>query len=65
MWTASTATRRVPTQVVRVDDDLVLDWSVETVVLRIVQEAVRNVWRHSRAARIEVSVQADGARSRW
>ncbi|HEX2562671.1 MAG TPA: ATP-binding protein [Acidimicrobiales bacterium] len=51
--------RRAPTQVVWVDDDLVLDWSVETVVLRIVQEAVRNVWRHSRATRIEVSVQAD------
>jgi signal transduction histidine kinase len=51
--------RCAPTQVVRVDDDLVLDWSVETVVLRIVQEAVRNVWRHSRATSIEVSVQAD------
>jgi signal transduction histidine kinase len=51
--------RRAPTQVVTVDDDLVLDWSVETVVLRIVQEAVRNVWRHSQATRIEVSVQAD------
>ena len=51
--------RCAPTQVVRVDDDLVLDWSVETVVLRIVQEAVRNVWRHSRATRIEVSVQSD------
>ena len=32
-------------------DDLVLDWTTETLVLRIVQEAVRNVWRHSRAGR--------------
>jgi signal transduction histidine kinase len=50
--------RRAPTQMVTVDDDLVLDWAIETVVLRIVREAVRNVWRHSRAGRIEVSVQA-------
>lgn len=49
-----------PTRVVRVDGDLVLDWATETVVLRIVQEAVRNVWRHSRATRIDVSVRASG-----
>ncbi len=52
--------RRAPVQMVSVDDDLVLDWSVETVVLRIVQEAVRNVWRHSNASCIEVTVRAEG-----
>ena len=49
-----------PQQTVDVDDDVVLDWSTETVVLRIVQEAVRNVWRHSAATRLDVSIQADG-----
>lgn len=52
--------QRAPEQVVTVGDDVVLDWSTETVVLRIVQEAVRNVWQHGEASRIEVSVQADG-----
>lgn len=52
--------RAAPVPVVTVDDDLVLDWATETVVLRIVQEAVSNVWRHSRASRLEVAIGADG-----
>jgi signal transduction histidine kinase len=49
-----------PLPVVEVDDDLVLDWATETVVLRIVQEAVSNVWRHSRAGRLDVAIGTDG-----
>lgn len=45
---------------VAVGDDLVLDWPTETVVLRIVQEAVTNAWRHSGAAHLEVGVAAEG-----
>ena len=51
--------RRAPVQEVAVDDDLVLDWATETVVLRIVQEAVSNVWRHSQASRLAVIIGAD------
>jgi signal transduction histidine kinase len=51
--------RRAPVQEVAVDDDLVLDWATETVVLRIVQEAVSNVWRHSQASRLAVTIGAD------
>jgi signal transduction histidine kinase len=51
--------RCAPTQQITVDEELVLDWSVETVVLRIVQEAVRNVWRHSGASLVEVTITAE------
>jgi signal transduction histidine kinase len=54
--------RRPPEHLVVVDDSLVLDWTTEAVVLRIVQEAVRNVRRHSRATSLEVHIGArDGA----
>lgn len=49
-----------PVPVVTIDDELVLDWATETVVLRIVQEAVNNVWRHSQAAHLEVGIAAEG-----
>ena len=52
--------RRVPCLTVTVDETLVLDWSTETIVLRIVQEAVRNVRRHSRASKVVVTIRADG-----
>ncbi|HEY7070775.1 MAG TPA: ATP-binding protein [Acidimicrobiales bacterium] len=52
--------RRVPCLTVTVDESLVLDWSTETMVLRIVQEAVRNVRRHSRASKVVVTIRADG-----
>jgi signal transduction histidine kinase len=51
---------RAPSRAVTVADDVVLDWSTETIVLRIVQEAVRNVWRHSDASRVDVAIRADG-----
>ena len=50
-----------PELTVAVDDDLVLDWTTETLVLRIAQEALRNVWRHSGARRVEVALRRDGA----
>jgi signal transduction histidine kinase len=50
--------RRPPEHLVVVDDSLVLDWTTEAVVLRIVQEAVRNVRRHSRATSLEVHIGA-------
>lgn len=52
--------RRGPSPQVRVADDVELDRTTETLVLQIVQEAVRNVWRHARAASLDVSVRAEG-----
>jgi signal transduction histidine kinase len=43
---------------VTVDDDIVLDWITETIVSRIVQEAIHNVWRHSSATRVRVAIGA-------
>jgi signal transduction histidine kinase len=45
---------------VTLDDDLMLDWITETIVSRIVQEAIRNIWRHSSATLVTVSIQAAG-----
>ncbi len=52
--------RAAPVPTVTVDEDLVLDWATETVVLRIVQEAVSNVWRHSRATQLDIAIGAEG-----
>jgi signal transduction histidine kinase len=49
-----------PDLTVDVRSDLALDWTTEAVVLRIVQEAVNNVWRHARAARLRVTIGATG-----
>jgi signal transduction histidine kinase len=49
--------RRPPRLTVSAPDGIVLDWVRETIVLRIVQEAVRNVWRHSHATTIDVSIE--------
>jgi signal transduction histidine kinase len=54
--------RRAPRLTVTVQAGLVLDWINETIALRIVQEAVRNVWRHSEAHTVDVSIgMEDGA----
>jgi signal transduction histidine kinase len=45
-----------PSLRIEIDPELVLDWITETIVLRIVQEAVRNVWRHSGATSVEVAL---------
>jgi signal transduction histidine kinase len=44
---------------VSVDGDLVLDWVTETVVLQIVHEALHNVWRHSDACEVQVTIEPD------
>jgi signal transduction histidine kinase len=50
--------RVAPVVEVTVADGLVLDWISETIALRIIQEALRNVWLHSDAGRVEVSIAA-------
>ncbi|HKY65892.1 MAG TPA: ATP-binding protein, partial [Acidimicrobiales bacterium] len=44
---------------VDIDDDVQLDWTTETVVLRVVQEAIGNVRRHAGAGEIAVSLVVD------
>jgi len=50
------ADRQPPNVEVAVAPNLVLDWITETIVLRIIQEALRNVWRHSNARQVNVSL---------
>jgi hypothetical protein len=45
---------------VAMPDDMVLDWTTETIVSRIVKEALNNVWRHASASSVEVTVAASG-----
>ena len=52
--------RRAPCLTVNVEDDLTLDWPTEAIVLRIVQEAVSNVWRHAHAGQLIVTIRAVG-----
>jgi len=49
--------RAAPTLAMRVHEDLVLDWVVETVLLQIVQEALHNVWRHSDAKHVDIVIE--------
>jgi signal transduction histidine kinase len=48
--------RPAPLLIVDSAPDLYLDWSTETIALRIVQEALRNVWRHSEANSVRVTL---------
>lgn len=41
---------------VEIDADLELGWTTETMVFRIVQEALRNVHRHAQAASVRISL---------
>jgi signal transduction histidine kinase len=43
---------------VAVDEDVVLDWITETIVSRIVQESIHNIWRHSSARHVTVTIGA-------
>jgi signal transduction histidine kinase len=43
---------------VTVDEDVVLDWITETIVSRIVQESIHNIWRHSSATQVTVTIGA-------
>lgn len=49
-----------PVLIIDVDPDLELDWMTEAVVSRILQEALRNVWGHSGATHVSVSVRLEG-----
>ena len=42
-----------------VDDDVHVDWTTETILLRIVQEAVGNTLRHANARTLRVAITAD------
>ena len=55
---------RSPGLTVTTDDDLFLDWTTETILLRIVQEALRNIWRHSEATKVSVAIEADDGATR-
>jgi signal transduction histidine kinase len=48
-----------PDITVNVDPDLALDWTSETMLLRIVQEATHNVWHHAHASSVRVSITAE------
>ena len=52
--------RRGPCLTVNVDGALMLDWPTEAIVLRIVQEAVSNVWRHASASQLIVTIRSVG-----
>jgi signal transduction histidine kinase len=52
--------QRPPRLAVTVDEPLVLDWVTETVLLQVLQEALHNVWRHSRARSVDVAVERAG-----
>jgi signal transduction histidine kinase len=52
--------RRPPRLTVEVPEPLGLDWVTETVLLQVVQEALHNVWRHSHATSVAVTVARDG-----
>jgi signal transduction histidine kinase len=49
-----------PQLTLEIADELNLDWISETVLLQIAQEALHNVWRHSDAARVDVSIEPVG-----
>jgi len=48
-----------PALTVEVHPDLHLDWTTRVLVFRIVEEALRNVWRHADARQIVVAVAPD------
>jgi diguanylate cyclase (GGDEF)-like protein len=41
---------------IQVDEGLALDWTTETIAMRILQEALRNVAKHSRAKHVIVTI---------
>jgi signal transduction histidine kinase len=51
-----------PELTVDVSPGLSLDWTTEAVVLRIIQEATHNAWRHSGAGRLAVSITSSDHR---
>lgn len=53
------AEARRPAFQLDVDPDLTLDWRTEAIVMRIVQEAVTNAWRHARPTSLRISIGVD------
>lgn len=51
----------VPKIDVRIDGDLEMDWTTETILMRILQEALRNVAKHAHAAHVIVSIDVEEA----
>lgn len=54
------ADRPTPRLGVTVAPSVRLDWVAETVLLQVVQEALHNVWAHSGATAVEVSIEPTG-----
>jgi signal transduction histidine kinase len=50
---------------VSVDPALVLDWTTEAILMRIAQEAIGNVYRHSRATAVQVRLDVDDGALRF
>jgi signal transduction histidine kinase len=48
-----------PTLQVHIDDELALDWVVETVVLQVVQASIENVHGHARARSVTIGLRPD------
>ncbi len=46
---------------IRIDDDLAIDWATETILMRIIQEALRNVAKHAHASHVIVAIEAEDA----
>lgn len=51
-----------PRLAVEVTPDLSLDWTTEAIVMRIVQEATHNAWRHAEAATLTVAIVSSAHR---
>lgn len=62
-YLASVYGDRLPPRLsVEVEEQLVLDWMTETVLLQIVQDALHNVCQHSGATTVDVTIQAADTR---
>ncbi|GIU84568.1 MAG: hypothetical protein KatS3mg008_1343 [Acidimicrobiales bacterium] len=48
---------RTPVLEISVDERLSLDWTTSTVLLRILQEAIHNVWEHADARNLHIEVR--------
>jgi signal transduction histidine kinase len=54
--------RSTPRLTVDVAEELVVDWMTETLLLHVAQAALDNVWRHSQATKVAVTIQPSGDR---
>jgi len=65
-WLASDVTEysKIATKINVLGGERRLPEEVELILFRIVQEALRNVWRHSQATRAEITVEFDQNKTR-